>query len=75
MTVHIPITYLDPQIKKLYLEGKLYDISVDFAYNALTSFHDGKEVIVFSFDKYMKLDNRLKPCTVFKNKTEIILSF
>lgn len=75
MTIHIPISYFDPQIKKLYLEGKLYDISVDFAYNALTSFYEGKEVIVFSFDKHIKLDNRLKPCTVFKNKTEIILCF
>lgn len=75
MTVHIPITYLDPQIKKLYLEGKLPDICVDFAHNALTSFYEGNEIIVFSFNKYMRLDNRLKSCTVFKNKTEIILCF
>lgn len=75
MTIHIPISYLDPQIKKLYLEEKLPDIHLDFAYNALMSYYDNKEIIVYSFGKYVILDNRLKPCSVFKNKTEIILSF
>lgn len=75
MTIHIPISYLDPQIKKLYLDDKLSDISVDFAHNALMSFYGEKEIIVFSFNKYIKLDNRLKSCDVFKHKTEIILSF
>jgi hypothetical protein len=75
MTIHIPISYLDPQIKKLYLEGKLIDISVDYACNALMSFHDEKEIIVYSFDKYLRLDNRLKGHTLFKHKTEIVLCF
>jgi hypothetical protein len=75
MTIHIPISYLDPQVKKLYLEGKLIDISVDYAYNALTSFYEGKEVIVYSFNEHLKLDNRLKGCSVFKHKTEIVLCF
>lgn len=75
MTIHIPISDLEPNIKKLYLEEKLIDISVDFAQNSLTSFYGDTEMLVFSFEKHMKLDNRLKPCTVIKNKTEIILLF
>jgi hypothetical protein len=75
MTIHIPIVDLDPQVRTLYLEGKIFDISVDFAQNSLMSFYEDTEILVFSFDDHVILDNRLRPCSVIKNKTEIVLSF
>jgi hypothetical protein len=52
-------TDIKPDILNLILDGKLEGgFSIDYALNALTSFHEGKEVIVFDFNKFITLDNR-----------------
>ena len=52
-------TDISPEIADLILDGKLQGgFSIDYALNALVSFVDGKEVIIFDFNKYFKLDNR-----------------
>lgn len=74
MTIHIPITDLEPRVRKLYLEDKLIGgLSIDYAPNALVSWYDGKEVIVFNFDRVCKMDNRYSGYQIHKNKTEIIV--
>jgi hypothetical protein len=74
MTIHIPITDLEPRVRKLYLEDKLIGgLSIDYAPNALVSWYDGKEVIVFNFDRICKMDNRYSGYQIHKNKTEIII--
>lgn len=74
MTIHIPITDLEPRVRKLYLEDKLIGgLSIDYAPNALVSWYDGKEVIVFNFDRVCKMDNRYSGYQIHKNKTEIII--
>lgn len=32
--------------------------SIDYALNSLVSYYEGSEVIIYNFDKYLKLDNR-----------------
>lgn len=74
MTIHIPITDLEPRVRKLYLEDKLIGgLSIDYAPNALVSWYDGKEVVVFNFDRICKMDNRYSGYQIHKNKTEIIV--
>lgn len=74
MTIHIPITDLEPRVRKLYLEDKLIGgLSIDYAPNALVSWYDGKEVVVFNFDRVCKMDNRYSGYQIHKNKTEIII--
>lgn len=52
-------TDIKPDILNLILDGKLEGgFSIDYALNALVSFHEGKEVIIFDFNKYLMLDNR-----------------
>lgn len=47
------------EILELILKGKLEGgYSIDYALNSLVSFHEGKEIIVFDFNKFIKLDNR-----------------
>ena len=47
------------EILELILKGKLEGgYSIDYALNSLMSFHEGKEIVVFDFDKFFKLDNR-----------------
>lgn len=75
MTIHIPVSDLEPEMRKLYWEGKLFDISVDFMHNSLMSHYNEKEITIYSFGKYIKMDNRLKPFTIYKSTTEIILEF
>jgi hypothetical protein len=74
MTIHIPISDLEPNVRKLYLEDRLVGgLSIDYSPNALVSWCDGKEIIVFSFNKICKMDNRWTGYQVHKNKTEIII--
>lgn len=74
MTIHISITDLEPRVRKLYLEDKLIGgLSIDYAPNALVSWYDGKEIIVFNFDRICKMDNRYSGYEIYKNKTEIII--
>jgi hypothetical protein len=75
MTIHIPISDLELSVKKLYLEDKLVGgLSIDYALNALVGWCDEKEVIVFSFNKICKMDNRWTGYHVYSNKTEIIIT-
>lgn len=74
MTIHIPISDLEPNVRKLYLEDRLVGgLSIDYSPNALVSWCDGKEITVFSFNKICKMDNRWTGYQVRENKTEIII--
>ena len=73
MTIHIPISDLQPNIKNLYLEDKILGLGIDYMPNAIMGWVDGKEVEVFNFSKVCKMDNRWTSYTLYKNKTEIII--
>jgi hypothetical protein len=73
MTIHIPVSSLDVNIKKLYLEEKLKGFGIDYQPNCLMAWYGEEEVEVFNFNKICKLDNRYTSYNLFTNKTEIIL--
>jgi hypothetical protein len=74
MTIHIPVSALDLKIKKLYLEGKLKDLSIDYQPNSIMGWYEGKEIEVFCFKKVcMWMDNRFTSYNLYQNKTEIII--
>jgi len=74
MTIHIPISDLSIEIRKLYLEDKLVGgLSIDYVPNTLVSWYDGKEITIFNFNKVCKMDNRWTGYVIHKNKTEIII--
>ena len=74
MTIHIPISDLNPTVRELYLADKLQGgLTIDYAPNCLMSWYEGKEVVVFDFTPVCKMDNRWTGYEVYKNKTEIII--
>ena len=73
MIVHIHISELKEDIRKLYLEDKVGHLSIDYAYNSIMGWVNNVEVKVFSFDDYFKSDNRYNTYNIYKNKTEIIV--
>ena len=73
MIVHIHISELKEDIRKLYLEDKVGHLSIDYAYNSIMGWVNNVEVKVFSFDDYLKSDNRYNAYNLYKNKTEIIV--
>jgi hypothetical protein len=67
-------TDISPEIVDLILDGKLEGgFSIDYALNALISFVDEKEVIIFSFDKYFKLDNRWSTYKIEEMGTKLVI--
>lgn len=54
------------------LEGGL---SIDYALNALISYHKGKEVVLFNFSPYFQLDNRYSGYHIQTTINEIIIHF
>lgn len=73
MIVHIHISELNEDMRKLYLEDKVGHLSIDYAYNSIMGWVNNVEVKVFSFDNYFKSDNRYNTYTLYKNKTEIMV--
>jgi hypothetical protein len=69
-------TDVDPVIVNLILDHKLEGgYSIDYALNALVSFHQGKEIIIFEFNKYLKLDNRWSGYEIQDYGTKIVIKF
>lgn len=69
-------TDVDPTIANLILDHKLEGgYSIDYALNALVSFYQGKEVIVYDFSKYMRLDNRWGGYEIQDYGTKIVIKF
>jgi SRSO17 transposase len=73
MIIHIHISEIEEDMRKLYLEDKVGHLSIDYAYNSIMGWVNNVEVKVFSFDDYFKSDNRYNTYNLYKNKTEIIV--
>jgi hypothetical protein len=69
-------TDIAPQIADLILDGKLEGgYSLDYALNALVSYLDGKEIIIYNFNKYLILDNRWGGYKIDDYGTKIVINF
>ena len=73
MTIHIPISDLKPEVKKLYLENKIKSLGIDYQPNAIMGWVGKEEIEVFNFSKVCKMDNRWTGYNLYKNETEIIV--
>lgn len=82
MIIKIPITDLSEEIQELYKQNKLGYFAIDYQYNNLLaeveqdSIHldeKWKEVEVFNFTKYLKMDNRFNTYEVELKDSEIII--
>lgn len=82
MIIKIPITDLSKEIQELYNQNKLEHFAIDYQYNNLLaeveqdSIHldeKWKEVEVFDFTKYLKMDNRFNTYEVELKDSEIII--
>lgn len=73
LSIHADFT---KEVVDLILDGKLEGgYSIDYAHNALMSSYNGKEVIIFNFNRYFKLDNRWCGYDVEVFGTKIIIKF
>jgi hypothetical protein len=67
---------IDSSVAELILNGKLEGgYSIDYALNSLVSFFDGKEVVIYNFDKHLKLDNRWGGSKIDNYGTKIVINF
>ena len=77
MTIHIPISDLEPNIRTLYLENNIFELSIDYQPNAIVGYFKNnglyEEVEVFNFSKIFKMDNRFTSYKIYKRKTELII--
>ena len=65
-----------PHIADLILGGKLEGgYSIDYALNALVSFLNGKEIIIYNFTKYFWLDHRWSGYKIDDYGTKIVINF
>lgn len=64
------------EITELILEHKLEGgYSIDYALNSLVSYYNGKEIIIFDFTKYLRLDNRFSGYEIDDYGTKIVINF
>ena len=82
MRIHITVSELPLELQKLYNQNKLYHFGIDYQYNNLLagvnteSIHleeRWKEVEVFNFTKYLKMDNRFSTYKIELTPQEIII--
>jgi hypothetical protein len=82
MTIKIPITILPLEVQELYRENMLYYFAIDYQYNNLLASvkkesinldERWKDIEVFNFTKYLKMDNRFNTYTIELTPTEIII--
>ena len=82
MIIKIPVKDLPSEIQELYNQNKLKHFGIDYQYNNLLagvkqeSIHFDKrwkEVEVFNFTKYLKMDNRFNTYEIELTPTEIII--
>jgi len=64
------------EISELILGHKLGGgYSIDYALNSLVSYFNGKEIIIFDFTKYLRLDNRFSGYEIDDYGTKIVINF
>ena len=77
MTIHIPISDLEPNIRTLYLENNIFELSLDYQTNAITGYFKNKgiyeEVELFNFSKVCKMDNRWTGYELHQSTFEITI--
>lgn len=82
MRIHISVTELPLEVQELYTQNKLHHFGIDYQYNNLlaevevnlSSIRKGtKEVEVFNFTKYLKMDNRFNTYEIKRTPQEIII--
>ena len=67
---------VDPNVAELILDKKLRGgYWIDYALNALVSYYEEKEIIIFDFNKYIILDNRLLGYHIEDYGTKIVINF
>jgi hypothetical protein len=73
LSIHTDFT---EDIVDLIIDNKLEGgYSIDYALNALMSSYDGKEIILFDFNRYFKLDNRWCGYDIEVLSNKIIIKF
>jgi len=82
MRIHIPVADLSPEIQELYTQERLGYFGIDYQYNNIIagerkeSIHldeKWKEIEVFNFTKYLKMDNRFSSYEIHLTPQEIII--
>lgn len=64
------------EITELILGHKLEGgYSIDYALNSLVSYYNGREIIIFDFTKYLRLDNRFSGYEIDDYGTKIVINF
>lgn len=83
MKIYIPVVDLSLDIQELYNQNKLDHFAIDYQYNNLLAEvrkesinldERWKEIEVFNFTKYLKMDNRFNTYEIELTPQEIIIN-
>ena len=75
MIITIPFEDFNPAIKEAYANGEIKGIGMEYQYNGLYGYLDGKEVCVYDFSKHFKIDNRYSNVNLVQSKNFISVKF
>ena len=77
MKIQIHALELPEEVRTLYLSKQLYNLGIDYATSNLLATRKGRQdtLIVYSFSKILRLDNRFASCKILQNIAEIIIEF
>ena len=65
----------NPEIRQAYEEGRIKGIGMEYQYNGLYGYLDGKEVCDYDFSKHFKIDNRYSNVNLVQSKNFISVKF
>jgi len=75
MLLQIPFTSLNKDIKHDFLNNKIKGIGIDYQYNGIYGYIDGKEVELYSFNSFFRADNRWNTYEIYCFDTGIQIEF
>jgi len=73
MVVHIHYSHFGDKARKLFLEDKLGDCSIDYQHNSIMGWDGDEEINVYDFTKICRMDNRFSSYELYHTEWGITL--
>ena len=75
MTVEIYYHDMEDSIAQMFTSNEFESISIDYMFNAVMGWKDGKEFTIFDFTPFCRLDNRFNSYELEWDCDKIVIDF
>tara|TARA_R100000951_G_scaffold36373_1_gene31154 strand:- start:13050 stop:13286 length:237 start_codon:yes stop_codon:yes gene_type:complete len=75
MTVEIYYHDMEVDIAQMFTSNEFISISIDYMYNAVMGWKDGKELVIYDFGPICRLDNRRHTYELEWDSDKIVIDF